>query len=187
MGDGGSGVWGATICKRKRRREHCIFWKSKWVLGQKRKSGMSIIVKRRPAAISPTPASGTQTTATPISTATSLAASLSTSPHPRSRRRDDVIRDLAPIFAEIRKAGHHGNAEIAKCLNEKGLRAPSGGPFSPETTRRIQKEMKRRDLGPGPRTVSAALSARADKERARKAMVLAEALARRKREHPDWD
>lgn len=148
---------------------------------------MSIIVKRRPAAIAPTPASGTQTAATPISTATSLATSLSTSPYQRSRRRDDVIRDLAAIFAEIRKAGHHGNAEIAKCLNEKGLRAPSGGPFSPETTRRIQKEIKRRGLGEGPRTVSAALSARAEKDRESRLRKFAEDLARRTRAHAKSD
>jgi hypothetical protein len=143
---------------------------------------MAIIVKRRLAALSPTPASGME-----ISPAASLATSLSTSPHPRSRRRDDVIRDLAPIIAEIRKAGHHGNAEIANHLNEMGLRAPSGGPFSAETTRRIQQEIKRRGLGEGPRTVSAALSARAEKEIARRYAELEKLAARRKREHPDWD
>jgi hypothetical protein len=116
-----------------------------------------------------------------------LVTSLSTSPHPRSRRRDDVIRDLAPIIAEIRKAGHHGNAEIAKRLNEKGLRAPSGGPFSPETTRRIQKEIKRRGLGPGPRTVSAALSARADKDRERRLRKFAEDVAQRTRKNAKSD
>jgi hypothetical protein len=94
---------------------------------------------------------------------------------------------LAPVILEIRNAGQHGIDDIAVCLNLKGLVAPNGGAFTYETTRRILRRIKLLGLGDGPRTVSAALLARADKERTRKAMVLAEALARRKREHPEWD
>jgi hypothetical protein len=156
-------------------------------LHKKRKASMSIIIKLRPTALSSMLTLGTPTSAMSQSAATPLETSLSTSSHPRSRRRDEIIRDLAPIFAEIRKAGHHGNAEIAKRLNEKGLRAPSGGPFSPETTRRIQMEIKRRGLGEGSRTVSAALSARADKDRERRLRKFAEDVARRTREHSKSD
>lgn len=45
-------------------------------------------------------------------------------PRPRRRRLDDAVRALAPVIAEIRKAGHHGIVEIAMCLNDKGLFAP---------------------------------------------------------------
>jgi hypothetical protein len=104
-----------------------------------------------------------------------------------NRRRDAAIKALAPDIAEIRQAGHHGNAEIAKSLNERGLRAPSGGRFSTETTGRILQRLKQLGLGGGPQSVSAALKARHAKERARQAKELAEPEARRKREHPDWD
>jgi len=77
--------------------------------------------------------------------------------------------------------------EIAKCLNERGLRASGGEPYSYETTRRRMNDIKRLGLGEGPRTVSEALSARHKKEHARMAAELAEIRERRKREHPDWD
>jgi hypothetical protein len=105
----------------------------------------------------------------------------------RRGRSECVARQLAPIIAEIRDAGHHGIAEIAKCLNERGVRAPSGGPFAYETTRRILKEVERLGLGAGPRTASAALSARHERKRARQAAVLAQLQARRERQHPNWD
>lgn len=110
-----------------------------------------------------------------------------TVPGRQRRRTDDFVREVAPIIAEIRRAGHHNSAEIAKCLNERGFRAPSGGLYSRETTRRIQKDMERLGVGDGPRTRSAALRARHEKEQAREAMKLAELRERRKREHPDWD
>lgn len=133
---------------------------------------MPIVVKRRPRVPSPTLPSPTPT---------------STTPRPKRRRSDEAARALAPVIAEIRKAGHHGVAEIAKCLNERGLRASSGGSFSYETTRKRLKAIERLGLGEGPRTVSEALSARHDRERAREAVKWAELRERRKREHPDWD
>jgi hypothetical protein len=126
-----------------------------------------IAIKRLPRVPSPTP--------TP------------TTPQPRLRRSDDAARALAPVIAEIRDAGHHGVAEIAKCLNERGLRASSGGPYSYETTRKTLKAIERLGLGEGPRTASQVLSARHDRERAREAVRWAELRERRKREHPDWD
>lgn len=126
---------------------------------------MPIVIQRPPRMASPTP----------------------TTPRPSGRRSDEAARTLAPVIAEIRKGGHHGVAEIAKCLNERGLRASSGEPYSYETTRKRLKTIERLGLGEGPRTVSEALSARHKKERAQVMGELAELRERRKREHPDWD
>ncbi len=105
----------------------------------------------------------------------------------RRRRSEETARRLAPVITEIRKAGHHGNAEIAKCLNNQGLLAPSGGPFSRETVRRIQLDMKQYGFGEQPRTRSAALRARHHNWRVLEAKKFAELRERRKREHPEWD
>ena len=126
---------------------------------------MPIVIKRPPRMPPPTP----------------------TKPRPSRRRSDEAARTLAPVIAEIRKVGHHGVAEIAKCLNERGLRASSGGPYSYETTRKTLKAMERLGLGEGPRTVSEALSARHEKKRATEAIKWTEIRERREREHPDWD
>jgi hypothetical protein len=128
---------------------------------------MPIVIKRRPRMPPPTPTS--------------------TTPRTRLRRSDEAARALAPVIAEIRKAGHHGVAEIAKCLNERGLRASSGGPYSYETTRKTLKAIERLGLGEGPRTASQALSARHEKKRTDEAIKWTEIRERREREHPDWD
>jgi hypothetical protein len=138
------------------------------------------IILRRPQAPSITPLSNRAIAATPVP-------ARSAPRHTRRQRREDAARTLAPVIAEIRRAGHHGNAEIAKHLNERGLRAPSGGRFSPETTRKIQQDIKKMGLGDGSRTVSEALSARHKRERARMIAKLAEIREMRTREHPDWD
>jgi hypothetical protein len=88
---------------------------------------MPIVIKRPPRMPPPTP----------------------TKPRPSRRRSDEAARALAPVIAEIRKAGHRGVAEIAKCLNERGLRASSGGPYSYETTRKTLKAIERLGLGEG--------------------------------------
>jgi len=98
---------------------------------------------------------------------------------PKPRRLDDAVKALAPVIAEIRQAGRQGIAEIAKCLNDRGLLAPSGGPFKYETTRRILNRIRLLGVGDGPRTKSAALLVRADEERARRKREFAEDVARR--------
>jgi hypothetical protein len=158
------------------------------------------IIIRRPKCASATPPSATPPPATPPS-ATPPSAITSTGLTPkrtklrptRRLRREDAARALAPVIKEIREAGHDSNAEIAKCLNERGLRAPSGGPFSPETTRKIQLDIKRFGLGDGPRSISKALTERHRKRRERQAIELERALkeadelkAQKRREHPDW-
>ncbi len=112
---------------------------------------------------------------------------------PRSQRFDDAVRKLAPVIAEIRKAGYHSIWEIAVCLEIKGLHAPSGGCFTYETTRRILRRIKQLGLGDGPRSVSQALAARHRKTRERQDMELERACrevnelkAQQRRENPDW-
>jgi hypothetical protein len=145
---------------------------------------VSIII-RRPKAPSATPPSATTSTGlTPKGTKL----------HPtRRQRREKAARELAHVIKEVREAGHNSNAEIAKCLHEKGFRAPRGGRLSPEATRRILNDIKRLGLGDGPRTVSEALTERHRKTRERQAIELDKALkevnelkAQRRREHPDW-
>jgi hypothetical protein len=113
---------------------------------------------------------------------------------PRGRRRNDAhVRAMAPIFAEIRKEGDHSIAGITRRLNERGLRAPSGGPFSRETTRRILKDINRLGLGDGPNTGSQALRERHRRRREKEAAEFEKALkelnelkAQMRLEHPDW-
>jgi len=100
-------------------------------------------------------------------------------PTPQGRRLDDTVKALAPFITKIRNAGHHGVAEIAMCLNDRGMLAPSGGPFTYETTRRILKRLKLLGLGDGPRTKSAAMVARAERQGEKRLMEFAEDLARR--------
>jgi hypothetical protein len=174
---------------------------------------VSVIIRRPKGALatptsttpSTTPASITPPSTTPASTTppstTRPSATTSTGLPPkgtkllptRRQRREDTAKELAHVIKEVREAGHHSNAEIAKCLNERGLRAPSGGLFSPETTRRILNDIKRLGLGHGPRTVSQALTDRHRERREREKVELdrvmkevEELKAQRRREHPDW-
>jgi hypothetical protein len=78
----------------------------------------------------------------------------------------EAARILAPVVAQIREAGHHSIWEIAYCLTAKGWLAPSGGPFTDETTRQLRKEIEAQGLGKGPRSRSEALAARHAEKRA---------------------
>ncbi len=111
----------------------------------------------------------------------------------RRRRLNGAATDLAPIIAEIKQEGHHSNAEIAKRLNELKLKAPSGGPFTLETTRRLQLRIKALGLGGGPRSVSDALKERHRMRREKENVELERILkevnelkAQQRRENPDW-
>jgi hypothetical protein len=163
------------------------------------------IIIRRPNCRSATPASATPASATPPSatppsatpplptTSTGLASKGTRLCPTRRQRREDTTKELAHVIKQAREAGHRSNAEIAKWLNEKGFRAPRGGRFSPEATRRILNDIKRLGLGDGPRTVSQALTDRHRKTRKRLATEFVKALkevnelkAQKRREHPDW-
>jgi hypothetical protein len=81
---------------------------------------------------------------------------------PRGRRGqfNAVVRELAPIVVEIRNDGVQDVRGIAKCLNERGIIAPSGRPFAYTSTLRVLKRLEQLRLGPGPRSLSAAATAR---------------------------
>jgi hypothetical protein len=95
---------------------------------------VSIIIRRPKCALA-TPPSATPSTAI---TSTALTPKGTKLRPTRRQRREDAARALAPIIKEIREAGHHSNAEIAKCLDERGLRAPSGGEAGPQPNCRIR-------------------------------------------------
>ena len=48
----------------------------------------------------------------------------------QTARADARAADLAPVIAEIRAEGRCGLRKIARRLNERGIRAPRGGPWS---------------------------------------------------------
>ncbi len=89
-------------------------------------------------------------------------------PRPRFRRLAEAAKVLAPIIAQVRKAGFHSIEDIGMVLDDMDLRAPSGRHFSYETTRQLLKEIEAQGLGKGPRSRSEALSARHAEKRAQK-------------------
>jgi hypothetical protein len=66
---------------------------------------------------------------------------------------DLAVRALAPAIHELQSAGIRDIREMAKYLNERGVLAPSGRPFSYGTTRRILVRLNQLHLGLGPRTL----------------------------------
>lgn len=139
---------------------------------------MPIVVRRRPMTATTPPT-------TPLSAPPALP-----KPATRGSRLSDAVRALAPTIEKLKQEGHYGNAEIAKRLNELGFKAPSGGPFTRETTRRLQRHIKELGLGSGPRSVSLALTSRHVKKRENKMRRLLnevdQLVAQQKRDNPDW-
>jgi hypothetical protein len=74
----------------------------------------------------------------------------------RGRHFDLAVACLAPAINELWSAGVRNIRQMANCLNERGVLAPSGGPFSYATTRRVLRRLKELHLGPGPRTLGQA-------------------------------
>lgn len=79
----------------------------------------------------------------------------------RGRHFDLAVASLAPVISELRSAGICNIRQLASCLNDRGLLAPSGGPFSYATTRRVLRRLGELHLGPGPRTLGQAATQRA--------------------------
>jgi hypothetical protein len=95
-----------------------------------------------------------------------------------------AVGELAPIVAEIRNNGVQDVRGIAKCLNERGIAAPSGRPFVYTSTLRVLKRLEQLQLGPGPRSLSAAATTRSPNRRPRKrGPAVKQALLRIAREH----
>lgn len=109
-------------------------------------------------------------------------------PNPRRRQHDDAVKKLAGVIAEVRNEGHKGVEAIMDALNARGIAAPNGKLFTFGTTHRILWRLFELNLGPRPRTVSEALSARPYKQRESRQsarMAMARASARIKGERPE--
>ena len=78
----------------------------------------------------------------------------------RGRHFDLAAASLAPAINELRSDGICNIRQLVKRLNDKGLLAPSGGPFTYATTRRVLRRLNELHLGPGPRTLSQAAAQR---------------------------
>ncbi len=74
----------------------------------------------------------------------------------RGRHFDLAVTPLAPVINELRSAGISNVRQLASCLNDRGLQAPSGRPFSYATTLRVLRRLRELNLGPGPRTLGQA-------------------------------
>jgi hypothetical protein len=91
------------------------------------------------------------------------------------------IARLVPAIEEARANGHHSTQAIAQFLNAKGTRAPSGREFTYTTLHRILVRLAELGLCKGPRSVSAAASARPAVPRMSRASRQAEAARARAR------
>ena len=78
---------------------------------------------------------------------------------------DRAVRELAPTIAELRSAGFRDVRKLSGKLNDAGLTAPSGKPFSYGTLRRVLIRQAELKLGPGPRTQSVAAGVTRGSER----------------------
>ena len=72
----------------------------------------------------------------------------------RGRGFDAAILKLAPNIAELQSVECPAIHELAERLNELGLNAPSGNPFSYGTMRRVLIRLAQLGLCSGPVTVS---------------------------------
>src|SRR5438132_1480250 len=83
----------------------------------------------------------------------------------RGRHFDAVIETLAPGINGFRSAGIHDIRKLVASLNDAGIPAPNGGPFTYGTLRRVLVRMRQLYLGPGPRTLATAATQRPYKSR----------------------
>jgi hypothetical protein len=92
----------------------------------------------------------------------SRAPSASSTPALKRRRRplDDQARGLAPVLAKLQSEGIEGVEATVAALNAQGMTRPNGKPFTFGATHRLKWRVYKLGLGPRPRTVSKALSAR---------------------------
>jgi hypothetical protein len=78
----------------------------------------------------------------------------------RGRHFDKAVEAMAPTINGLKSSGIHNIRQLMRCLNKKGLLAPTGGPFTYGTTHRVLKRLRELHLGSGPRTRSQAASQR---------------------------
>lgn len=78
----------------------------------------------------------------------------------RGGHYDEKAKLLAPRIRELQSEGVWDPAKIAQRLNEASHVAPSGGPFSKTTTRRLLLRLRKLWLADGPRSLSTAAAQR---------------------------
>src|SRR5262249_38051758 len=78
----------------------------------------------------------------------------------RGRHFDSAVASVAPGLNQLRSAGVCNIRHLANCLNDNRVLAPSGGPFSYATTRRVLRRLEALHLGSGPGTLGQAASQR---------------------------
>jgi hypothetical protein len=78
----------------------------------------------------------------------------------RGRNFDLAVVALSPKLQALQSAGIRDIRQLAKRLNDDGLLAPSGRPFSYGTMRRILARLHQLHLGTGPRTLRSAANQR---------------------------
>ncbi len=71
---------------------------------------------------------------------------------------------LAPQILSFQSAGIRDIRKLADALNNAGISAPSGRPFSFSTTRRILLRLQELKLAAGPRTLASAASHRPSRQ-----------------------
>ncbi len=116
----------------------------------------------------------------------------STKPTPKSisgrRSYNELIKKLVPEIEGARKNGHYGIREMVDYLNAKGLTAPNGRSFNYTTLNLILKRLGELGATEGPRSISAAASARPSRPRLGRAASRRALIAAAKqmiREHPE--
>jgi hypothetical protein len=90
----------------------------------------------------------------------------------RGRAFDDAIRELAPTIEKQQAGECPAIHELAENLNSLGLVAPSGGPFSYTTMRRVLVRLAQMGLCLPPMTLSETKERLRRKKAALKAKVL---------------
>ena len=73
---------------------------------------------------------------------------------------DSAVKLLAPSIAKFQSAGCRDIRKLVKQLNDAGVSAPSGRPFSYGTLRRVLVRQAELHLGQGPRSVATAANQR---------------------------
>jgi hypothetical protein len=89
----------------------------------------------------------------------------------RGRVFDDAIKKLAPTVSHLQAGECPAIHELAEYLNSLGLVAPSGGPFTYTTTRRVLIRLAEMGLCLAPMTLSETKGRLRRKKTALKAMV----------------
>src|ERR1700683_5682964 len=76
---------------------------------------------------------------------------------------DAAVKALAPVIGGIRSKGIVSIPDVMQCLKDQGIAAPNGKQFTTGSTHRVLTRLAEMNLGPGPRSVSRALTDRWDR------------------------